>query len=111
MYSLAKTKQCLRVDARADWTRSFYQYANRLAHLYLLHVLNDVNAYLVNVYFLKDEDMRESGTIVPQAIEEWESAILAEEMALGLPPQHPLSSRVLSIFIDVEKIERRSVAC
>ena len=110
-HSFAKTKDYLSVDAGTDWTSPFYQYANRLAHLYLLHVLNKVDAYWVNVYLLKDEDMRESGTIVPQTIEEWESAILTEEIALGIPPRHRLSSRVLSIFIDVEEIERRAAPC
>ena len=110
-HSFAKTKDYLSVDAGADWTSPFYQYANRLAHLYLLHVLNKVDAYLVNVYLLKDEDMRESGTIVPQTIEEWESAILTEEIALGIPPRHRLSSRVLSTFIDVDEIERRAAPC
>ena len=107
-HSFSKTKEYLRVDTRADWTRPFYQYANRLAHLYLLHVLNRVDAYLVNVYFLKDEDMSGPGTIVPQTIEEWESAIFTEEIALGIPPRHRLSSRVLSTFIDVAEI-RKSV--
>ena len=111
LYSFSETKEYLRVDARADWTRPFYQYANRLAHLYLLHVLNKVDAYLVNVYLLKDDDMRESGTIVPQTIEEWESVILAEEIALGIPPRHRLSSRVLTAFIDVAEIERKANAC
>ena len=110
-YSFSKTKEYLRVDARADWTRPFYQYANRLAHLYLLHVLNKVDAYLVNVYLLKDGDMRKPGAIVPQTIEEWESAILAEEIALGIPPRHGLSSRVLTTFIDVAEIERKAGAC
>ena len=109
--SFSKTKEYLRVDARADWTSPFYQHANRLAHLYLLHVLNEVDAYLINVYLLKDRDMREPGTIVPQTIEEWESAILAEEIALGIPPRHRLSSRVIDTFIDVGEIERRVADC
>lgn len=108
--SFSMTKEYLGVDARADWTRPFYQHANRLAHLYLLHVLNEVDAYLVNVYFLKDENMREPGTIVPRTINEWESAILTETIALGIRTRHRLSSRVLSIFIDVEEIERRAAA-
>ena len=81
----SKTKKYLRVDSNADWTRPFYQYANRLAHLYLLHDLNNVDAYLVNVYFLNDEDMKGPGTIVPRTVEEWKTAVLAEEMALSLP--------------------------
>ena len=74
-------------------------------------MLNGVNAYLVNVYILKDQDMREIGTIVPQTTKEWESVILAEEIALGIPPRHRLSSRILSTFIDVTEIESRGADC
>ncbi len=35
-------------------TKGFYQYINRLAHLYLLRVLNKIPAYLVFVYFVND---------------------------------------------------------
>ena len=34
-----------------------YQYANRLAHLYSLRQMNDIDAYLVFVYFLNDPDL------------------------------------------------------
>ena len=50
--------------------------------------------------------MRKSGTIVPWTIKEWESAILAEEIALGIPPRHRLSSRVLRNYL---KTRRRGV--
>lgn len=110
LYSLAEAKKYLGVSARVDWTRPFYQHANRLAHLYLIHVLNEVDAYLVNVYFSNDEDMKGPGTIVPRTAKEWKAAILMEEMALGLPTEHLLSNRVLSIFIDVKEIKRKAVA-
>ena len=109
--SLSKTKEFMRADARADWTRPFYQHANRLAHLYLLRELNGVDAYLVNVYLLKDEDMKKSDTIVPQTIREWKSAILTEEIVLGIRPRHGLSSRIVNVFIDVEEINRQAAGC
>lgn len=111
MYSLSDTKAFMRADARAGWTRPFYQHANRLAHLYLLHVLNHVKAYLVNVYLLNDEDMKDPNTIVPQTIREWECAILTEEMALGIRSRHGLSSRIVNVFIDVEDIKRQVAGC
>ncbi len=109
--SMSETREFMRAEKRADWTRPFYQYANHLAHLYFLHVLNKVNAYLVNVYFMKDEDMKKDDTIVPQTREEWESAILTQEIALGIPTRHGLRDRVVSVFIDVEDIKQSATGC
>ena len=39
---------------RTDWSHCFYQYANRLAHLYLLRESNGLDAFLVFVYFVDD---------------------------------------------------------
>lgn len=105
--SLWDTKAFIHARSTADWTKPFYQYANRLAHLYLLHTLNEVNAYLVNVYFVNDAEMRKSDTIVPSSIKEWKSAILMEEITMGIRTRHSLSSRIISVFIDVEEIKRR----
>ena len=107
--SLWDTKAFIHAKPTADWTNPFYQYANHLAHLYLLHTLNGVNAYLVNVYFMNDASMRKSDTIVPSSIQEWKSAILTQEIALGIRTRHSLSSRIISVFIDVEEIKRRLV--
>ena len=52
--ALAETKKFLGVTSETDWSQCFYQYANRLAHLYLLRELNKINACLVFVYFLND---------------------------------------------------------
>lgn len=106
--SLSETKAFMGVPEEADWTRPFYQYANRLAHLYLLHVLNEIDAYLVYVYLIGDEDMQAAGTMVPRTVREWESAVLVEEMALGLRSGHELSGRIVKVFIDVEDIEQRA---
>ena len=63
--SLRKTKTFLGVDQSIDWLGTFYQYTNRLAHLYLLRELNGINAYLVFLYFLNDTEMNG-----PQSIRE-----------------------------------------
>ena len=102
--SLSETKRFMRADSRADWTTPFYQSANRLAHLYLLSDLNGVNAYLINIYFLNDHDMQQSTTIAPKSIQEWESAILTEKIALGLSSRHRLHNRIINTFIDVNRI-------
>ena len=107
--SLSETKTFMNVPERVDWTRPFYQYANRLAHLYLLHALNEIDAYLVYVYLIGDEDMQGPGTVVPGTVREWESAVLVEKMALGLRSGHELSGRIVNVFIDVEDIKRRNL--
>ena len=56
--SLTETKKFLGVDPSIPWSGRLYQYANRLAHLYLLRELNSVPAFLVFVYFLGDRDER-----------------------------------------------------
>lgn len=64
--SLDKTKTFLNSKPEHDWSSTFYQYTNRLAHLYLLRVLNGVPAYLVFVNFLNDKEMKG-----PKSIDEW----------------------------------------
>ncbi len=45
--SLDKTKLFYGSRSGGDWATCFYQYANRLAHLYLLRELNGLEAYLL----------------------------------------------------------------
>ena len=52
--SLTQTKRWLSVATSHDWTGKLYQYANRLAHLYFLREVADVDAWLVNICFLND---------------------------------------------------------
>ena len=50
--ALSETKDFLGIRSETDWSCCFYQYANRIAHLYFLRELNGVDAVLVFVYFL-----------------------------------------------------------
>ena len=104
--SLTETKEYIArgSEANADWTIGVYQYANRLAHLYLLHRLNGLDAYLVQVYFLNDEDTRKADTYVPSTQSEWESAIVYQERLMGIRQRHPLTDRIVHAFIDVNDI-------
>jgi len=72
--------------------------ANRLAHLYLLRVLNSVDAYPVNVYFL---NYKERGS--PRTIREWESALKLQKKFLGITNTR-LDKLILDIFIDVHDL-------
>jgi hypothetical protein len=96
--SLARTKQYLKVGADNDWTSPFYQYANRIAHLYFLREMNDVPAYLIFVYFLNDGAM--GG---PKVREEWRGALRLVKAYLGIE-RNKLQKYMTDIFVDVRKI-------
>jgi hypothetical protein len=56
--SLAEAAASMNVPAGFDWSKQFYQYANRIAHAYLLDHVNGVPVKLVFVYFIGDTDMK-----------------------------------------------------
>lgn len=92
-----------------DWTKAFYQYATRIAHLYYLRVLNELDGikipadvYLVYVYFINDPYWH-NNTIKTK--EEWEGIISTVKHYLGFSyGNHSLSDYVFDIFIDYSKI-------
>jgi len=69
--SLSWAKKALGSKTDFDWSKTFYQYANRLAHVYFLRK-KLVSAYLVSVYFLNDSEMNG-----PKTSEEWRGALRA----------------------------------
>lgn len=93
--ALEETRAFLKVESDTDWTRCFYQYANRLAHLYLLRELNGYDAHLVFVYFVDDhtkERVSRSG---------WRAAVALAKAHLGLPKRSEWMSRyVKDAYID-----------
>jgi len=97
--SLDVTKDFLNPKADTDWSCGFYQYTNRLAHLYLLRAKNQLLAYLVFVYFVNDSDM--GG---PKTVEEWEGAIKLLHSYLGIG-RHKLKKFVADIFIDIDYLK------
>jgi hypothetical protein len=96
--SLAEVKWDLRSGAYADWATCFYQYTNRLAHLYLLRELNALPAYLLFLYFINDEEQKG-----PSSQAQWEGAIELLEALLDVH-EHKLSDYVLHTFIDVRNL-------
>jgi hypothetical protein len=75
--SLNETKEYLKLNPYIDLSKGFYQYSNRLAHLYLLRKLNNIPAYLVFVYFVNDH------THIPTSKEEWNGALNLIAYSLG----------------------------
>lgn len=83
--SLARVKLALSADDRSDWSRCFYQYANRIAHLWWLRD-QGVAAHLLFVGFVNAPDMPH-----PASAEAWDALFQAANHALGLSPSHALS--------------------
>ena len=81
-----------------DWSKRFYQYANRLANLYFLRELNGIDAYLVFVNFLNDPDL--DG---PLSEREWRAAIKVLHEALGVRGKLP-GKYVIDVFVDVGEL-------
>ena len=102
--SLSETKRFIGSKSGVDWETSFYQYTNRLAHLYLLREKNKLDAYLIFLYFLNAREMSASDTVVPETKAEWESAITLMERYLGLPSRHKLSRYIIHAFVDTNDI-------
>ena len=96
--SLQEVQSALGVSARSDWSQTYYQYANRLAHLWLLREANGLPARLLFIYFVGDEEMNG-----PKTKGEWEVAIAQVEAYLGLQ-EHLLRQAVHRIFIDVAQL-------
>jgi hypothetical protein len=94
--SLEETGKALKLNPTFDLTKGFYQYSNRLAHLYLLRRLNDIPAYLVFVYFVNDH------THIRTTKGEWKGALQLMNDLLG-SYRHALSKYIIDIFVDVQK--------
>jgi len=93
--SLKETKIALGIKNNVDWSGKFYQFTNRLAHLYFLRELHKEPAYLINIYFIGDKSV--SG---PETIGEWKAALQVLYSYLGLK-HHKLNKYMANIYIDV----------
>ncbi len=94
--SLDEVKKYLSVSDSIDWTGTFYQYVNRIAHLYYLREKNQIKAHLLFIYFINDVSVNG-----PKTKDEWLGAIQTMECYLGLSKKHKLRRYIHDIFIDV----------
>ena len=93
--ALETVKSRLNANGDADWSQTYYQYANRIAHLWWL-CDRGVDAHLLFVSFLHDSDMNG-----PTVAAEWEAAFHQADRALGLADSHILASRIHHLYPDV----------
>jgi len=97
---LAQTKEAVGSTAKHDWSGSFYQYTNRLAHLYLIRSLNRLPAYLAFLYFINAADV--GG---PSSVAKWHGALSLLHTILGLR-ERGLSQYVVQVFVDVRELKQ-----
>jgi hypothetical protein len=97
--SLNEVKKYLNISNSIDWSGTFYQYANRIAHLYYLRVLNNIDTNLIFIYFINDITV--DG---PKTQNEWIGAIKTMECYLGLNKKHKLKNKIVDVFIDVSNL-------
>lgn len=98
--SLAETAEFYNATSPQNWLHGHYQYANRLAHHYLLRHLNGIQAWLVFIYFINDCTM-----LGPDSVRGWQSAIEAADGYLGITRTR-LEPFVVNVFLDVTTIPR-----
>jgi hypothetical protein len=97
--SLNQLKVYLQSSSSHDWSTLFYQYTNRLAHLYFLRQLNGIDARLIFVYFVNAPD-------VPRLTSEaeWRGANRLLKSTLQIGHQHVLTPFVAEVFVDVREL-------
>ena len=95
---LEEAREAFGARPDAPWDSPLYQHANRLAHLHFLHGINDVDAYLVYIYFANAPDVPS-----PVTEPEWLGAIRLTNKCLGLKDSD-LFRRVADVVIDVNDI-------
>lgn len=82
----------------APWESPFYQYANRLAHLYFLNKRNGLDAYLLFLYFADAPDVPN-----PCTVSEWRGSACLVKKCLGLG-EHPYRNRLGTIIRSVPQM-------
>jgi hypothetical protein len=93
--SLSEAKVAFRASEKAMWSAPFYQYANRLAHLYFMRELNGLDAYLLFLYFADATDVPNNERT---NVDEWRGAKRVFSGALGLPADHRYRSSLQTII-------------
>lgn len=93
--AFSKVLEDLKINTSYSWSAPFYQYANRITHLHFLHNMCGIQAVLVFVHFLGDEEM--DG---PRTKTEWQQVNGKVREYLGLTKSSILN-RVVDAFIDI----------
>jgi len=95
--SIRKTKDFLGVKDGSGWTQGYYQYSNRLCHLFFLREMCGLDAYLIFLYFCNDK------THISTSKEEWKIALDNQKKIMALNSLLT-DINVVDIFVNTEKI-------
>jgi hypothetical protein len=102
--SLNEVKKYLNISGTIDWSGTFYQYTNRVSHLYYMREKNKIKTNLLFIYFINDVTV--DG---PKTKDEWLGAIKTMECYLGLNKKHKLRKYIIDIFINVNDLRYKNV--
>ena len=97
--SMLETQTYIAGSPKIEWTGTGYQYANRLAHLYFLRHLNQVDAHMIFLYFANDPTVRN-----PVSESQWHGAIRFMDVLLGIR-RNKLTPFIHHIVVDVSTTE------
>jgi ribosomal protein L30E len=95
--SLSDVKQYLEITNDVDWSSTYYQYTNRIAHLFYLRERCKIPAYLINIYFVNDK------THIATKREKFEIALKKLKKHLGVS-SHKLDNYMMEAYIDLDLI-------
>lgn len=97
--SFTEAKSALGVSENCDWLTRYYQFCNRIAHLWFLDQ-QGVAARLLFIYFMGDRFP--AGRVdCPESEAVWQEALARQNLHAGLPLENPLAHHVHKAFIDV----------
>ena len=86
-YGIAKTV--------APWETRYYQFCNRLAHLYWMNERAKMPTWLVWVLIVDDPAWPDDALSAPQ----WHEAFEMIKSEVGLPAHHPLEDRISVVYL------------
>lgn len=95
--AFAQTKENLKIASNSDWSKKYYQLANRLAVTTFLNV-NGINCYLLNLYFCGDKNPKGE---CPGSEIGWAQAVKNQYDYLGLTPNILKKAKCASLFLNV----------
>ncbi|MFC1953904.1 hypothetical protein ACFLWR_07265 [Chloroflexota bacterium] len=99
--SFTTVKNAIGTGIESDWLGDYYQYANRIAHLYFLREICKVPTWLVYLYFVNGWVNQD-----PSIAKHWKESIATIYMQLGLPENHLLSDKMINIFPNINSDKR-----
>ena len=95
--SFTEAQKAMDIAPNNRWLGKYYQYANRLAHLYFLLITQKIPSWLVFLYFVGDTE--QSGPIKQEG---WKEVLEEVKKDLALPQNHILSDRIINVFFDLQ---------